>query len=341
MIQDALEALARTTGLQAEIDALQPRTPTQARWADARVVIRNDGKTHTYIVEVKTLIDRRELLNHVQHQLHDHEGPGLLVTAYLTADLAKHCRDVLNLQFIDTAGNAYLRAPGLYVYIRGEREPVFDATTIAKRGGGTNTALRVIFALLCRPELLNAPYRDINRAAHVALGAVGWVFFDLEKRRLIVGRKGNRRFLDRRRLFEEFATNYPIKFRPKLVTPRRLRAENPDWWLKADLAKHGAVWGGEIAADRLTGNRAPTQFTVYLPGDPAKFILENRLRADPLGDIEIVRRFWRFDLDQPYPADLAPPLLIYADLMATPDPRNHDTAKQVYARYLVDALGQA
>ncbi len=88
--------------------------------------------------------------------------------------------------------------------------------------------------LLCRPDLLNAPYRDIVEAANVALGAIGWVFLDLEKRAHIAGRqkKHKRRFLEPTRLFEEWVTNYPIKLRPKLH-PRRFRAENSEWWKPA------------------------------------------------------------------------------------------------------------
>lgn len=35
---------------------------------------------------------------------------------------------------------------------------------------------------------------------------------------------------------------------------------------------------------------------------------------------------------------IAPPLLIYADLMATADPRNLEAAKQVYGLELIDGL---
>jgi hypothetical protein len=337
ILRDALEALHRTAGLEAEIDTLEPRAVHDTYEPDAHIVVRHEGRRYVYVVEVKRTVDRREALNHVKHQLRLIKVPALLATAYITADLAKYCRDVLDLQFIDTAGNAYLHARGLYIYIRGEREPVFDTTTTARRGGGTNTALRVIFALLTKPELLNAPYREITAAAAVALGAVGWVFFDLQNRRLLAGKKGNRRLLNRERLLEEFATNYPIKLRPRLVAPLRFRGPTPEWWQTAVMDRHQAVWGGEVAGDRLTNNREPAHFTVYLPGDPAKFILENRLHADPAGNIEFVRRFWQFDLDPPYPTDVAPPLLVYADLMATPDPRNHDTAKQVHDRYLANA----
>ena len=93
------------------------------------------------------------------------------------------------MPFLDTAGNAYLHEPGLHVYITGEKPAAGETPIVGAQGGGTATALRVVFALLCNPKLLNAPYREIVEAANVALGAIGWVFFDLEKRGYIAGRQ--------------------------------------------------------------------------------------------------------------------------------------------------------
>jgi hypothetical protein len=51
------------------------------------------------------------------------------------------------------------------------------------------------------------------------------------------------------------------------------------------------------------------------------------------GDIEILKPFWRFDHE--FAAlGIAPPLLIYADLMATGDDRNIETAEVIYDKYL-------
>ena len=143
---------------------------------------------------------------------------GVLVTPHLTAEFANHCRAKLNLQFIDTAGNAYLRVRGLYVFVRGERSQGPAATARGTRGGGTATALRVVFAILCKPELLNAPYRDIVAAAHVALGAVGWVFFDLHGRGYVMGgtQTRDRHLVEPGRLIEEWVATYPSRLRPKL-----------------------------------------------------------------------------------------------------------------------------
>jgi hypothetical protein len=47
--------------------------------------------------------------------------------------------------------------------------------------------------------------------------------------------------------------------------------------------------------------------------------------------------FWDFPADQDHP-DVVPPMLVYADLMATHDPRNLDTARLLYDRTIAPAL---
>ncbi|MCJ7617255.1 MAG: type IV toxin-antitoxin system AbiEi family antitoxin, partial [Desulfobacterales bacterium] len=61
--------------------------------------------------------------------------------------------------------------------------------------------------------------------------------------------------------------------------------------------------------------------------------ITNHLKKDPQGKIEIFQKFWNFD----YPWDdktLVPPLLIYADLIATADDRNIETARIIYDQYI-------
>jgi hypothetical protein len=343
LLEDALAALRRATGLTAAVVAGEPKIPQGAR-PDAAIDIAGQGKRLRFFVEIKA-VDRAIALATAKQQLEPFGRQGMLVTPYLTAELANHCRTKLDLQFIDTAGNAYLRAPGLYVFIRGERPQGPAATAAGTRGGGTATALRVVFALLCKPELLNAPYREIVAAAGVALGAVGWVFFDLQGRGYVMGgkRTRNRRLLEPGRLIEEWVTNYPIKLRPKL-NQQRFRAPDPNWWQKARLPD-GALWGGEIAANRLTGDLKPATCTIYI--DPltrregvAKLVREHRLRADPEGEVEILDTFWNFPADPRQP-ELVPPLLVYADLVTTLDPRNLEIAKRIREEHIEHALRRA
>jgi hypothetical protein len=344
-LDEALAAFTRTTGLQAAVVNDAPERAARRR-PDATIQIEANGRRFRFFGEIKA-IDRAVALAAVKHQLEPYGKQGILIAPYLTTELANHCRQRLELNFIDTAGNAYVRAPGLFVFVRGERAPAHRTTAaLGGRGTGTTTALRVVFALLCKPELVNAPYRDIVAVADVALGTVGWVFFDLHQRGYIAGdlRKRNRRMLERTRLLDEWVTNFPIKLRPKL-NPRRFQAPDPAWWQQARL-EAGARWGGEVAAARLTTDLKPAVYTIYL--DPqnrgealAMLVKRHRLRAADLhGNVEVLDAFWKFH-PQGTPPDLVPPLLVYADLMATLDPRSLEVAKRIRTEYLEDALGRA
>ena len=50
-----------------------------------------------------------------------------------------------------------------------------------------------------------------------------------------------------------------------------------------------------------------------------------RLRADPAGTLEIIDAFWHLD-DMRTGQPTAPPLLVYADLHRTREPRNAEAA---------------
>jgi len=345
IVEDALAALARTTGLNATVITHQPKLVKRAR-PDAAIQIEANGKPFRFFAEVKPVVDRAVALAAAKHQLQPYGTKGVLIAPYLTAELAKHCRNVLDLQFIDTVGNVYLRAPGLYILVRGERPLALPVTVT--RGVGTATGLRIVFALLCKQELLNAPYREIAAAADVALGAVGWVFFDLQRRDYIAGgirkrNRRNRRLLEPARLLDEWVTNFPIKLRPKL-NPRRFEAPDPDWWQKAHLPV-GARWGGEVAAATLTHYLKPATYTIFIdpqkaPEALATLAQQHRLRAAPQGNVEFLDTFWNFE-PQETEGHLVPPILVYADLMATLDPRNLEAAKGIREQYLDHALRRA
>ena len=51
------------------------------------------------------------------------------------------------------------------------------------------------------------------------------------------------------------------------------------------------------------------------------------------GEIEILDAFWVAD-ELHQADDIAPPLVVYADLMATADPRNIETANLIRDKYL-------
>ncbi len=164
--------------------------------ANAVVEIVAEGKRYAYAAVCKR-VDRFATLGIIKHQLALCDKPGLLVAPHITPEVAARCRE-LHIPFIDTAGNVSLCAPGVFVFVTGQRPRLGDMPrTDTTPRATTATGLRVVFALLCLQELFNAPYRDMGRAAGVALGTVSGVFQDLRERGYIMRgtRKGARRLL--------------------------------------------------------------------------------------------------------------------------------------------------
>ena len=72
---------------------------------------------------------------------------------------------------------------------------------------------------------------------------------------------------------------------------------------------------------------------MYIRDLPARFLAANRLHADPRGSVEVLKAFWDPACDANDP-EIVPPLLVYADLLATGDPRNLETARRIYDEQL-------
>lgn len=280
--------------------------------------------------QIKLLVERKSTDGH----------PRLLIAPSLSTKLAAECRKE-ELAYLDGAGNAFITGDDHYILIVGKKPEPGDQAT-RPQSGASPAALRIVFALLRRPELAAANYRDIASAADTALGTVGAALTDLQNRRLLSpsGKASTRRLLDPRRLLDEWAALYPARLRPKL-NARRFTAPEKAWWQAAVLPP-GAVWGGEVAADHYTGYLKPEHITVYLDRDQDRqtftsLVVSNRLRPDPAGEIEFLDRFWPASGTGQADERYAHRALVYADLIASADPRNFDTASRVKEQFLAQA----
>ena len=342
LIETALQGLQRTTGLAAQIirREQQPRTIRHDRHQfDAVIEIVAHGRKHKFAAEAKVGV-RAEVLAQIKALWpREQKLPLLFVAPYITNYLAEKCRKI-RLPFLDTAGNAYLEDDDLFVFVTGQKRPPHQAPVHTHRTN-TTAGLKVLFVILCRPQLLNAPYRELATTANVALGTIGPVLKDLETRKLIATfgtTRPKRRMLDAKALLQEWVTFYPAILRPKLQ-PRRFRAQDRQLAQQTDLVRFDAYWGGEVAADRLTHYLKPERLTVYTH-NPTKLITELRLRADVNGDVEILNAFWDQTLITGT-ADVVPPILAYADLMATPGARDLEAARLIYEQHIAPNLPTA
>jgi hypothetical protein len=292
------------------------------------------GKTLDYYAEIKTnftnayrliLLMRREKLNY----------PLLLIAKYVNAHMADQLKQD-GLEFIDTAGNAFINNPTLYVFVKGNRPPEILKKPPLERAFKP-AGLKMIFAFLCNPGFENKTYREIAAAIDVALGTVDWIMKELRELGFLLdmGKRGYK-LTQKENLLRRWVIAYPERLRPKLMLGR-YRGEI-GWWQQKTLDPLKAQWGGEVAAARFTQYLKPELITIYTaPQQLNQLLFENRLKRDVAGDVEILARYWtpvemwKYD-------DLVHPILVYADLLATGNQRNIETAKLIYEQHIIQLV---
>lgn len=263
----------------------------------------------------------REMTAPMAAQLEASEGD--VVVAHFVNDLAADVLRARGIDFADRAGNVHLRRPGFLIDVRGRRRPERSVPAHAKDEPplveAPASSLKVAFALVHRPELAAAPMREIATAAATSLGSVPRAMESLEAGGFLLRRDRSERKLIRRGELaalwaEVFATRLRPRLRGSYFTPA-----NPRWW-EGVAADDGLVFSGEIGAWLLDGYLRPSGALAYVTGDPLLVVARHRLRPDPVGGtVEIRKRFWNFGWEPGPPT--APPLLVYADLIATAEPR--------------------
>lgn len=331
ILVQAVHSLTNSTGLQAVIEAIEPR---QRIGADAIVNVRDENKRWRFHVEVKPRLTSHTLGPAIAavSQIKKEHRSAALVSAYVNPSQADKLRQ-LGIEFFDTAGNASFQQKGLRVFITG-RKPQTTKSLGRPARAFNPTGSRLVFALLCQPGLESKSYREMAKEAGISLGAVNWIINDLKSLGHLVdfGPRG-RRLVNRKELLKRWTSAYPEQLRPKLTLGRFKTEHADDWWQKVDLPSD-AFWGGEVAAKLLTKYLRPETVTIYTESNLPKLQARHRLLHDPNGDVELLRRFWKFDHWDEKNLQTAPPLLVYADLVSTADDRNLETAEIIYEQYI-------
>lgn len=330
ILQKALAAFKEQFSGQGDLEVLIPKSPQEKnRRPDALLRLRAGPGEVLYQAEIKPSFSHALRL-YVVMKKDTLERPLILVTEYVNPEMADQLKKD-GLEFIDTAGNAYIDRAPLFIFVKGNRPE--DRTSPASRPRLFKTSgLKIIFALLGRSDLINATFREIASASGVSLGTVAGILAELKTRLYLVeDRKGNRQLIRKKDLFDGWVTAYPEQLRPKMLLGRYQGAHR--WFDKAQKPAW-AQWGGEVAASRLTNYLFPQIITVYLMRPRLDvFLLENKLRLDRNGNVEILQRFWPTD-DRAQELETVHPILVYADLIASGNERNIETAKIIHDQHI-------
>ena len=335
LLSRAIEALRNTSGLSVITTSLEDTAHDPGYDALLRIG-RNNARTE-YAAIIKKYVTN-DTLGSLTAQLRHTKPRSILVTHHVTPNQSDKLKK-LNVPFFDTAGNAFLSDETFFVFVSGRRTEHEKPKETLKRAFQPS-GLRTIFALLCNPGLELQGYREIAAAAKVSHGTIGLVMNDLQKEGYLIdmGARG-RRLTKKADLLKRWTERYPQQLRPKLLSAR-YSSRKPDWWKDAHLGRFGALWGGEVAAAKLTQYLRPEVKTIYAATAIPEVQARYALTKDPNGDTEILKKFWAFE-SEAAKDEMVPPLLVYADLIASGDDRNIETAEIIHDTQIARLLGEA
>ena len=314
---------------------------THVLQADGRLRLAHRDHAEDFIVEVKRAAHFGALQQLQVYQQATGE-PALLMTETLPEKIAMALKEA-GIAYADTAGNAWIDCPAFLINIEGRKGKKLRGAVNVQRAFQP-TGLKLLFILLCKPELVALPTRELAEIAGVANGTVGWVLKDLEDLGYLQ-RKPRRQLRLDRKLLDRWVDGYRARLRPRLLAGRYdggIRNQLDE--AIRDVHANACRLGGEAAARTLTRYLEPGTLTFYVqphkPGGKAVdwevvnyMALKGRLRKDEDGDTEFLLKFWP-DILKGERAGLVPTILVYADLVITGNDRCLETAEILYEKYL-------
>ncbi|WP_113663998.1 type IV toxin-antitoxin system AbiEi family antitoxin [Pedobacter nanyangensis] len=309
---------------------LEQKTNLQARWyedaqdnqIDGTLQLSNGYEQHLFPAIFKKDIKPVALvaLQETKESFSD-----LIVIADIIYPTIKERLRELGINYADSAGNCYIRKGNWHFMVDGLRsEPL---RPVLKEKTFTKTALILIFHFLNDSAYLNTTYRQIAEDYDTALGNVNKIINSLKEQGYV--QRTNEKLLvinNREKLLEEWVTGYHQKLKPTIFLGQfRFANEYGKDWTKLPLGLQNQ-WGGEPAADILTGYLKPAELTLYTTEKKVDLIKKYKLIPGN-GNLFIYKKFWKFpDKD----LNVVPTMLIYSDLISTGDPRNLETARKLY-----------
>jgi hypothetical protein len=325
LVNAALERLSEL-GLHGEALAVDEVDPAETHRLDAVVRLKaRSGAARTYGVEIRSRLTPESATSIALPA----RLPPLLVTTHVSEPVAERLRGQ-GIDYVDTAGNAHLAWGDVLIDVRGRRNPAVARARTSPSGAGAfgRAGLRVVFVLLSWPEMAAQPYRVLAGASGVSLGTVKAVIDELVRAGYLYSGAKERRLARGGELLDRWAEAYSITLHTSLALGD-FSVDDLSWWPAAEteMRSQGIQVGGEAGAGLIDSHLRPASLTLYAEQLPVRFIAGHRLaRAENRGNVHVRKRFWCVAESDSW---IVPSPLIYADLLASGDPRQREHGDRI------------
>lgn len=240
------------------------------------------------------------------------------------------------IPYLEANGNICIQQEDLYIWVDSNK-PVSLQKGRTNRAF-TKTGLRVLFHFLLNERFLNIPYREIAALTATSLGNVTNVMNALKEAGFLQETiLGDLKLKNKKQLLEKWIAAYEQLLKPNIEvgTFRFINDHDHDNWRRIPLASKKSLWGGEAGTHLLNGQLRPHNLLIYTSESRNDLIDQYRLIRDPEGYISIYQKFWHYD---DFKSNIAPPILLYADLLHTGDTNALAAAQRVYDDYLKEKI---
>jgi len=337
ILEEALKALKEKTRLTGEYEE-DVRSYFNKVNDDGILTLRADDIPATWQFRCQI---KKELLPHhltVVDKLLLSNSPSLIIAKKISQSV-KQLLKTKKISFIESIGNIYIETGTLYILIEGNKhsEPGNQFTNRAF----ACTGLRLVLNLLLDPTLINLSYREIVKKLDISYANVAYIFKDLEKEGFIpYNKRGFRALKNKEELVNRWMYAYSKKLKPDLLLGRYkfLNEEKFNDWVSISFDSNDTAWGGEPAGGLLTNYLKPEMLTIYTEEPILSFIKKMKIVPSRNGNVFIYQKFWK--KSEETITQIAPVLLVYADLMTSNDERCLETAGIIYEKYISSKLSE-
>lgn len=263
------------------------------------------------------------VIEEIKNKSIDKNMPIILITNKIYPKLANTFADN-QINWMDKVGNCDIRHEDLTIRISGQKNNALTKASTATKISETN--IKLILFFLQNPESVNWSYREIQEKVGLSLGTITKAFDLLKAKRYLVQTDKGRRIAMREELIEWWQQQYNEYLKPKLLI-NRMAFRTPEArkrWKEMTLPK-GMYWGGDCGANLVNGYLIPGEFEIYTDVVSSLLLRTGMVMPNPDGEIHIYKKFWIGEGIE----NLAPILIIYADLMGTGDSRCHEAALRI------------